>query len=173
VQQSETAKNPEIWVELSYVIMAVHGLIRLADGLRLPAEFDVASARKPVIDVPPPPESVERTLSEIATFFAVDHAPAVFRAMALRPIYLKATWDFVRRTFEPDLLTAEQKGLIAFAVSAAAGSEYGIDFFAREARRVGASDDMLFETLLVVQRFAGLTKFVTALNLEPDRVPQF
>jgi hypothetical protein len=32
---------------------------------------------------------------------------------------------------------------------------------------------MLLETLLVVHRFAGLTKFATSLNLEPDRVPQF
>lgn len=153
--------------------MAVHGLIRLADGLRLPLEFDPQSRRRPVIEISTPPESAVPTLAAIAAFFAVEQAPAVFKAMSTRPTYLKATWDFVRRTFEPDLLAAGQKALVAVAVSAAAGSEYGIDFFTREARRLGASEEMLLETYLVVQRFAGLTKFATSLNLEPDRVPQF
>lgn len=85
----------------------------------------------------------------------------------------KTTWDFVRRALEPDLLSAEQKRIIAFAVSVAAGSDYGIDLFAHHARRLGASDDAIFETLAVVHRFAGLTKFATSLNLEPDRVPEF
>lgn len=173
MQQSDTAKNPGIWVELSYVIMAAHGLIRLADGLRLPPESDADASRQPIVAIPPPSESAERTLTDVATFFALDQAPAVFRALALRPLYLRATWDFVRRTFESDLLTASHKRLVALAVSAAAGSPYGIDFFTREARRLDASDEAIFETILVVQRFAGLTKFATSLNLEPDRVPQF
>lgn len=153
--------------------MAVHGLIRLADGLRLPPECDADARRKPVINIPQATDSAERTLADCASFFALDHAPAVFRALAARPTYLKATWDFIRRTLEPDLLAADQKRLVALAVSAAAGSEYGIDFFSREARRLGATDDAILETLLVVHRFAGLTKFATSLNLEPDRVPQF
>lgn len=172
MQQSETARNPEIWVENSFVIMAVHGLIRLADGLRLSPEFDPAP-RRPLMEMPAPNEAAQKTLADIATFFSLDHAPEVFRAMARRPLYLKTTWDFVRRALEPDLLSAEQKRLIAFAVSVAAGSDYGIDLFAHHARRLGASDDAIFETLAVVHRFAGLTKFATSLNLEPDRVPEF
>lgn len=173
MQLSDTARNPEIWVESSYVVMAAHGLIRLADGLRLPGDFDAVSPLNPVLDIPPPSESAARTLAEVAAFFGLDRAPAVFRAMARRPLYLRATWDFVRRALEPGLLTAEQKRLIALAVSAAAGSAYGIDLFAHEARRLEISDDAMFETLLVVHRFAGLTKFATSLNLEPDRQPQF
>jgi alkylhydroperoxidase/carboxymuconolactone decarboxylase family protein YurZ len=58
-----------------------------------------------------------------------------FPGLAVRSTYLKATWDFIRRTLESDLLSAEQKRLVAFAVSAAAGSDYGIDLFTRDARR--------------------------------------
>ena len=167
------AKHPEIWVELSFVIMAVHGLIRFADGLRLPPEFDPAPRRLPVLEMQVPNEAAQKTLADVAAFFSLDEAPGVFRAMARRPLYLRATWYFVRRALEPDLLSAEQKRLIALAVSAAAGSDYGIDLFAREARRLGASEGALFDTLAVVQRFAGLTKFATSLNLEPDRMPEF
>ena len=173
MQQSDTARNPAIWVENSFVIMAVHGLIRLADGLRLPPEFDPLPRRTPLMEMPAPNEAAQKTLADIATFFSLDQAPGVFRAMASRPLYLRATWDFVRRALEPDLLSAEQKRLIAFAVSVAAGSDYGIDLFAHDARRLGASEDVIFDTLAVVHRFAGLTKFATSLNLEPDRVPEF
>jgi len=173
VQQSEKARNPEIWVENSFVIMAVHGLVRLADGLRLSPEFDPVPRRTPLMEMPAPDEAAQKTLVDIATFFSLDHAPGVFRAMARRPMYLRTTWEFFRRALDPDLLSGEQKRLIAFAVSVATGSEYGIDLFARDARRLGASEEALFETLAVVHRFAGLTKFATSLNLEPDRVPEF
>ncbi len=173
MQQSETARNPEIWVENSFVIMAVHGLIRLADGLRLPTDFDPAPRGTPLVSTTTPDQAAEKTLAEVAAFFSLDRAPGVFRAMARRSLYLRATWDFVRRALEPDLLSAGQKRLIALAVSAAAGSDYGIDLFAHDARRLGASEDALFETVAVVHRFAGLTKFATSLDLEPDRAPEF
>jgi hypothetical protein len=113
--------------------MALHGLIRLADGMRLPREFDPDSRRKPVFEIQQASETAERTLADCASYFDMKRAPAVFRALSVRPI----------------------------------------DFFSRDARRLGAGDDAILETLLVVHRFAGLTKFATALNLEPDRVPQF
>jgi hypothetical protein len=82
---------------------------------------------------------------------------------------LRTTWDFVRRTFDSDRLTdARPEAPDCAGGIGRRGSAYGTDFFARHARRLGGPDDIVFETLLVVQRFAGLTKFATKLNLEPD-----
>ena len=135
MQQNKQAKNPEIWVEAIYVVMAVHGLIRLADGLRLPLEFDEGSRRRPLVSIPVDSGDAG-PLGEIAEFFGMQQAPGVFRALARRGLYLRVTWSWVRQVLEADLLTRERKTLIALAVSAAAGSDYGTDFFGNEARRL-------------------------------------
>ena len=116
VQQNEEAKNPEIWVEAIYVVMAVHGLIRLADGLRLPLEFEEGSRRRPLVSIPDDAGNAE-LLGEIAEFFGMERAPGVFRALARRGLYLKVTWSWIRQVLEPGLLTRERKTLIALAVS--------------------------------------------------------
>ena len=91
VQQNKKAKNPAMWVEANFVVMAMHGLIRLADGLRLPLEFE-ASSRRPLIGIPEENPETEDLLGEIAGFFEMERAPGVFRALARRPLYLKLTW---------------------------------------------------------------------------------
>ena len=162
-----------MWVEANFVVMAIHGLIRLADGLRLPLEFEEGSSRRPLIGIPEEKPDTKDVLGEIAGFFEMERAPGVFRALALRPLYLKMTWRWIRNVLEPDLLSREQKTLIALAVSAAAGSDYGTDFFGREARRLGSDEEEIWEVLCVVQRFAGLTKFASGLDLRPDFFPQW
>ena len=172
VQQNEKAKDPEIWVEAIYVVMAVHGLIRLADGLRLPLEFEEGSRRRPLVSIPDDAGNAA-LLGEIAEFFGMERAPGVFRALGRRGLYLKVTWSWVRKVLEPGLLTQKRKTLIALAVSAAAGSDYGTDFFGNEARRLEIDEEAVWETLCVVQRFAGLTKFASGLGLEPDLFPDW
>ena len=103
----------------------------------------------------------------------MERAPRVFRALGRRGLYLKVTWSWVRQVLEPDLLTREHKTLIGLAVSAAAGSDYGTDFFGNEARRLEIDEEAVWETLCVVQRFAGLTKFASGLDLEPDLFPDW
>jgi alkylhydroperoxidase/carboxymuconolactone decarboxylase family protein YurZ len=171
VQQNKQARNPEIWVEAMYAVMSVHGLVRLADGLRLPLEHD-ESTRTPLVSIPEHADG-NAVLNDVAEFFGLEKAPRVFRAMARRPLYLKTTWSFVRQTLEADLLSREQKTLLAVAVSAAAGSDYGTDFFGAEARRLDVDEEAVWETLCVVQRFAGLTKFASGLDLEPDIFPKW
>lgn len=173
VQQNKDARNPAMWVEAHFVVMAVHGLIRLADGLRLAPEFEEGSSRRPLIAIPDEKPDTTDLLGEIAKFFEMERAPAVFRALGRRPLYLKMTWRWIRSILEPDLLPREQKTLIALAVSAAAGSDYGTDFFGHEARRLGADEEAIWEVLCVVQRFAGLTKFASGLDLRPDFFPDW
>ncbi len=162
-----------MWVEANFVVMAMHGLVRLADGLRLPLEFEQGSSRRPLIGIPEETPNTEDLLGEIAGFFEMERAPGVFRALVRRPVYLKMTWRWIRNILEPDLLAREQKTLIALAVSAAAGSDYGTDFFGREARRLGSDEETIWEVLCVVQRFAGLTKFASGLDLRPDFFPKW
>ena len=173
VQQNKEAKNPAMWVEANFVVMAVHGLIRLADGLRLPLEFEEGSTRQPIVQIPDEKPETAEVLGEIAGFFEMERAPGVFRALARRPLYLKMTWRWIRGILEPDLLSRERKTLIGLAVAAAAGSDYGTDFFGHEARRLGTDEEAIWEVLCVVQRFAGLTKFASGLDLRPDFFPKW
>jgi hypothetical protein len=81
-QRQHPDANGELSIVLTQIafagkIMAVHGFIRLADGLRVPLEFDADSRRKPVITLTATAsESAERTPAEIVAFFDVERPPA-------------------------------------------------------------------------------------------------
>jgi len=107
VQQNQEAKNPAMWVEANFVVMALHGLTRLADGFRLPPEFEEGSSRRPLVPIPDPKPDTADLLGEIAEFFEMERAPGGFRALARRPLYLKMTWRWIRGVLEPDLLSRE------------------------------------------------------------------
>jgi AhpD family alkylhydroperoxidase len=149
-----------------------HALNAVADGLRLPLEF-APSSRAPFVALPAEPsEDARRTLDEIAAFYAMDQAPAVFRWMARDAGFLAGYWGATREAFVDRKLDRPTKEILALAASMSGKSEYGVDLHLREARRLGLSEQGLTEAVEVVQLFNTVTKIADALQLEPDFDPR-
>lgn len=162
-----------VWYELAYMVGVTHGLNSVADGLRLPPEFS-GSARTPVVPLPNGEVAAEAktVLDEVASFYAMDHPPAVFRWMARDPAFLQGYWAATREAFADRRLDRPTKEILALAASMTAKSDYGVDLHLREARRLGLSDQGLTETVEVVQLFNTVTKIADALQLQPDFDPR-
>jgi AhpD family alkylhydroperoxidase len=165
--------DDRIWYEVAYVAGTTHALNAVADGLRLPPEFQ-PYGRRPLVPLPAedtPPE-VEAVFKEIQAFYAVDRVPAVFRWMARDAIFLQGYWGAVREAFTDGKVDRLTKEVLALAASITAKSDYGVDFHLREARRLGLSDQGLTEAVEVVQLFNTVTKIADALQLQPDFNPR-
>ena len=113
-------------------------------------------------------DEVKAVFDEIAGFYALDRAPAVFRWMARDAGYLASYWAATRAAFTDRALDRPMKEILAFAASMTGKSDYGVDFHLREARRLGFGDQALAEAVEVVQLFNTVTKIADALRLEPD-----
>jgi len=161
-----------VWYEVAYVAGVTHALDAVADGLRLPLEFSAAS-RPRLVTLPDDvgPES-QALLAEIATFYAMDRAPAVFRWMSRDAAFLQGYWGATRAAFSDGILDRRLKEILALAASITAKSDYGVDFHLREARRLGLTEPALTEVVEVVQLFNTVTKIADTLRLEPDFDPR-
>ena len=151
-----------------------HALNAVADGLRLPLEFS-PSTRAPLLQLPEPAASspeLKAVFDDIASFYAMDRPPAVFRWMARDLGFLQGYWTATREAFTDRRLDRLMKEILALAASMTAKSDYGVDFHLREARRLGMSDQALTEAVEVVQLFNTVTKIADALRLEPDFSPR-
>jgi AhpD family alkylhydroperoxidase len=164
--------DDQIWYELAYVAGVTHALNSVADGLRLPLEF-AQSGRTPVVPLDAEiPAEVQGVLDEIAAFYAMERAPAVFRWMARDPGFLQGYWGATREAFVDRKLDRPMKEILALAASLTAKSDWGVDFHLREARRLGLSERGLTEAVEVVQLFNTVTKIADALGLQPDFDPR-
>jgi AhpD family alkylhydroperoxidase len=163
-----------IWYELAYVAGTTHALNAVADGLRLPPEFQ-PFGRSPLVPLAAPedtPPDVQAIFEEIKAFYAVDRVPAVFRWMARDTIFLQGYWGAMREAFTDGKVDRLTKEVLALAASITAKSDYGVDFHLREARRLGLTDQGLTEAVQVVQLFNTVTKIADALQLQPDFDPR-
>jgi AhpD family alkylhydroperoxidase len=151
-----------------------HALNAVADGLRMPLEFSPSArtAAIPVPEVAAASPEVKTLWDEIAAFYAMDRAPAVFRWMARDPTFLKGFWGATQEAFSDRVLDRQLKEVLALAASITAKSDYGVDFHLREARRLGLSEQGLTEAIEVVQLFNTVTKIADALQLQPDFDPR-
>ena len=146
----------------------------VADGLRLPLEFS-PSDRQPLLPLPEPTEDspeLKAVFDDIASFYAMDRPPAVYRWMARDSGFLQGYWGATREAFTERKLDRLMKEVLALAASMTGKSDYGVDFHLREARRLGLSDRALTEAIEVVQLFNTVTKIADALRLEPDFDPR-
>jgi AhpD family alkylhydroperoxidase len=161
-----------VWYELAYVAGVTHGLNAVADGLRLPSEFS-SSPRLPLVSMPDEVSDEARiVLEQIAAFYAMERAPAVFCWMARDRVFLEGYWRATREAFVDRKLDRRTKEILALAASMSGKSEYGVDLHLREARRLGLSDQGLTEVVEVVQLFNTVTKIADALQLQPDFNPR-
>lgn len=149
-----------------------HALNAVADGLRMPLEFS-PSPRAPLVPVPDEgPAEAGEVLAQIADFYAMEQAPAVFRWMARDRLYMQQYWEATREAFADRALERRMKEILALAASITGKSDYGVDLHLREARRLGLSEQGLTEVVEVVQLFNTVTKIADALQLQPDFNPR-
>jgi AhpD family alkylhydroperoxidase len=166
--------DDQVWYEVAYVAGVTNGLNAVADGLRLPPDFSPPgrSPLLPLVDAANAPAPVRTLLAEIAGFYAMDQAPAVFRYLARDPGFLEGYWGATREAFTDRKLGRRTKEILALAASMTARSDYGVDLHLREARRLGLTDQGLTEAVQVVQLFNTVTKIADALQLSPDFDPR-
>jgi alkylhydroperoxidase family enzyme len=160
-----------VWYELAYLVGAVHGMNGVAEGLRLPLDFTPDPTRVPLVPLVEPAAADPRLralFEEIAGFFAMPGPPNLYRALAADPHYAADHWRYVRHVLDDGRLSRADKGLLALATSMAGRSPYGVDFYWRESRRLGASDAALRELVFVTEQFHAVNKIASALQLEPD-----
>lgn len=150
-----------------------HALNAVADGLRLPPEFS-PSPRTPLVQPPDGevPAEAKAVLDDVASFYAMDRPPTVFRWMARDARFLEGYWGATREAFLDRALDRATKEILALAASMTAKSEYGVDLHLREARRLGLTEQGLTEVVEVVQLFNTVTKIADALQLQPDFDPR-
>ena len=114
------------------------------------------------------PGEAREVLEESARFFGVEEAPRPLRALAGSPAFLSAWWGFVKGALSPGALDRPTKAVVAYAVSLAQRSPFGVPFFGGWARRLGWGREALQEAEQVTALFSALTSIADFLRLEPD-----
>lgn len=163
--------DDDVWYEVAYLVGTVHGMNGVADGLRLPLEFTPDPARIPLVPLVDPATAegpVKALFNEVSAFFAMPAPPNLYRALGHDPAYAAGQFRYVRHIFSNGKLPRLHKAIIALAVSMASRSAYGIDFFHREARRLGLDDAAMWELVFVTEQFNAVNKIGDCLHLQPD-----
>lgn len=113
-------------------------------------------------------EEVAAIYADIRTTFGMPFVPALFKAMAHHPAYLKASWERVKIVMGPGLIDRKTKEMIAVAVSAANGCDYCIQAHTAALRGMGSQDAEIVELMAVVDLFSGFNKMLEGLQVAPD-----
>jgi alkylhydroperoxidase family enzyme len=154
------------------------GLAKLAAGLRLDADVPGPPERpgllRAVADAEAGPR-VQEVLEAIRAWakgeLGIDHVPALWRAVAHRPVYLDALWRRERALMAEGRLTAFQKRCIGYAVAVNSVAPYMIAWYAAALRRLGLDDAGFVEVLAVVDYFNNLNTLADGMDIESDIVP--
>lgn len=85
-----------------------------------------AAARFPLVDVANADPAARGVFGEIERELGFGMVPNIFRAMAVQPAILRATWDLFRATILQGELPRVVKEMIGVVVSATNGSEYAL-----------------------------------------------
>lgn len=122
---------------------------------KLVAEKDASSQVKAIY------EDIKKTLG-------IPFVPNLFKAMALSPAYLEATWNQFKMIMGPGELTRREKELIALAVSTTNNCRYCVYAHTAALRGMGLSEKGLVEFMAVVGLYNNFNKFLDGLMVEPD-----
>lgn len=145
-----------LWYEAATVVGITHAVNVVADGLD---------------GVLPPPEPAGAELQalwdEVRAFHG-GQVPEPFRVLGRDPAYLGDVWRAWRHAFADHRLSRRLKTAVAFAVSLATRSAFGIRFHLSELRRLGVGERGVLEVVGVTQVFSSYTKIADMLCLESD-----
>jgi hypothetical protein len=154
------------------------GLAKLAAGLRLEPGSAGSLSRpgllRPVSDEAPG-ERVAALFAEIRVWakaeLGTDEVPALWRAIAHRPVYLDAVWRRELALMADGEVSRFRKRCVAYAVAANCVSAYMVDWYAASLRELGLDDAGFVEVLAVVDYFNNLNTLADGMDIESDITP--
>lgn len=111
---------------------------------------------------------VAEIFADIRATLHMPYVPALFRAIAHNPSYLRVSWERVKVVMGPGLIDRKTKEMIATAVSAVNGCDYCVYAHSAALRAMGSSEAELVELMSVVDLFSGFNKMLKGLQVEPD-----
>ncbi len=114
------------------------------------------------------PVKVKAIYAEVKKVLGVPFVPNLFKALAVNPELLEATWNQFKTVMGPGELTRREKELVALAVSATNNCKYCILAHTAAAKGMGLSDKGVLELMAVVGLFNNFNKFLDGLQVEPD-----
>lgn len=117
-------------------------------------------------------DEIAAIYADIRSTFGMQFVPAMFKAMAHHPAYLKASWERVKIVMGPGLIDRKTKEMIAVAVSAANGCDYCVQAHTAALRSMGSQDEEIVELMAVVDLFSGFNKLLEGLQVAPDIGPK-
>jgi AhpD family alkylhydroperoxidase len=115
---------------------------------------------------------VREVYDDIKATKGIDFVPNIWRALAVNPEHLSATWFKLKQTMAAGALDPLTKELIAIAVSATNGCRYCINSHTGAAVKLGMDTQMFSELLAVVDVFNGTNRLADAYQVEPDAYPE-
>jgi AhpD family alkylhydroperoxidase len=115
---------------------------------------------------------VREVYDDIKATKGIDFVPNIWRALAVNPEHLSATWFKLKQTMAAGALDPLTKELIAIAVSATNGCRYCINSHTGAAVKLGMDTRMFSELLAVVDVFNGTNRLADAYQVEPDAYPE-
>jgi AhpD family alkylhydroperoxidase len=115
---------------------------------------------------------VREVYDDIKATKGIDFVPNIWRALAVNPEHLSATWFKLKQTMSAGALDPLTKELIAIAVSATNGCRYCINSHTGAAIKLGMDTRMFSELLAVVDVFNGTNRLADAYQVEPDAYPE-
>lgn len=124
-----------------------------------------------LVDIPIEQEAtgeVASIFAEIRQAFGMPFVPNLFKVMAHRPEYLKASWERVKVIMGPGLLDRKTKEMIAVAVSAVNGCDYCTSAHVAALRQMGVGEGEIVELMAVVDLFSGFNKMLEGLQVVTD-----
>lgn len=124
-----------------------------------------------LVDMPDEHEATGEVASifgEIRQVFGLPFVPNLFKVMAHRPEYLKASWERVKVIMGPGLLDRKTKEMIAVAVSATNGCDYCTSAHVAALKQMGVEDGAIVELMAVVDLFSGFNKMLEGLQIAAD-----
>lgn len=115
---------------------------------------------------------VREVYDDIKATRGIDFVPNIWRALAVNPAHLAATWYKLKQTMQAGALDPLTKELIAIAVSVTNGCVYCINSHTASAVKLGMDTDMFSELLAVVDVFNGTNRLANGYQIEPDAYPE-
>jgi AhpD family alkylhydroperoxidase len=123
-----------------------------------------------MLTIPSVPESeatgkVKAVYDDIKATRGLAEVPNFWKAIALNPDYLEATWNALKAVMAPGKLDRATKEVIAVAVSATNSCDYCLGSHSDVLRSLGYDDEALMELMAVVGFFNMSNTIANALHV--------
>jgi len=115
---------------------------------------------------------VREVYDDIMATKGIATVPNFWRALAVNPEHLRATWQKLKQTMAAGALDPLTKELIAIAVSVTNGCAYCINSHTASAVKLGMDTAMFSEVLAVVDVFNGTNRLANGYQVDVDFYPE-